>query len=62
MLIKEKDVLPGLNFLNQLPKKSVSLPTLPAAPKVEKNKNLCGEYSACSSNRIQSWVRYGSEI
>jgi len=36
--VKEKDILPQLNFLNQLPKKSISLPSLPAASAVEKTK------------------------
>jgi zinc protease len=36
--VKEKDILPELNFLNQLPQKPISLPVLPAAPKVEKTK------------------------
>jgi zinc protease len=36
--VKEKDVLPQLNFLNKLPKKSIALPALPVASKVEKAK------------------------
>ncbi|MEO8719858.1 MAG: pitrilysin family protein [Ginsengibacter sp.] len=36
--VKEKDILPQLKFLNQLPKKSITLPPLPVAPKVEKSK------------------------
>lgn len=36
--LKEKDILSQLNFLNQLPKKSITLPTLPSAPNVEKTK------------------------
>jgi len=36
--VKEKEILPELNFLNQLPQKKISLPVLPAAPKVEKTK------------------------
>jgi zinc protease len=36
--IKENDALPHLTFLNQLPKKTITLPTPPAAPVVEKTK------------------------
>ncbi|MEO6905232.1 MAG: pitrilysin family protein [Ginsengibacter sp.] len=36
--VKEKDILPQLDFLNHLPKKSIALPVLPDAPKVEKTK------------------------
>lgn len=36
--IKENDILPKLNFLNQLPVKAITLPALPDAPKVEKTK------------------------
>ena len=36
--VKEKDILPQLNFLNQLPKKEITLPALPNAPEVEKTK------------------------
>lgn len=36
--VKEKEILPQLSFLNQLPKKEISLPVLPTAPKVEKTK------------------------
>jgi len=36
--IKENDILPKLNFLNQLPEKAITLPVLPNAPKVEKTK------------------------
>lgn len=36
--IKEQDILPQLNFLNQLPKKKISLPALPPAPAVENTK------------------------
>lgn len=36
--IKEKDILPQLSFLNQLPKKPIDLPVLPAAPMFEKTK------------------------
>ena len=34
--VKESVVIPQLAFLNKLPKKSISLPTPPAAPKVDK--------------------------
>jgi zinc protease len=33
--VQENDILAQLNFLNRLPKKTISLPQLPAAPKVE---------------------------
>ncbi|HXS54667.1 MAG TPA: pitrilysin family protein [Hanamia sp.] len=36
--IKENDALPQLTFLNQLPKKIITLPSPPAAPVVEKTK------------------------
>jgi zinc protease len=36
--VKEKEVLPQLSFLDQLPKKVVDLPSVPAAPGVEKTK------------------------
>jgi len=36
--VKEKEILPQLNFLNQLPKKPITLPALPTAPAVEKTK------------------------
>ncbi len=36
--VKENEVLPQLNFLNQLPKKPITLPSVPAAPAVEKAK------------------------
>ena len=36
--VKEKEILPQLDFLNQLPKKEITLPSLPTAPKVEKTK------------------------
>lgn len=36
--IKEKDILPQLHFLNQLPKTPVSLPALTPAPSFEKTK------------------------
>ncbi|MEO5907733.1 MAG: pitrilysin family protein [Ginsengibacter sp.] len=36
--VKEKDILPQLDFLNHLPKKSIALPVLPDAPKVAKAK------------------------
>ncbi len=36
--IKENDALPQLTFLNQLPKKTITLPTPPAAPVVEKTR------------------------
>ena len=36
--IKENEALPQLTFLNQLPKKTITLPTPPAAPVVEKTK------------------------
>lgn len=36
--VKEKDILPQLNFLNQLPKKAIDLPALPQPPAVEKTK------------------------
>ncbi|MDQ2720463.1 MAG: insulinase family protein [Bacteroidota bacterium] len=36
--IKENEVLPQLNFLDQLPKKTITLPTVPAAPPVGKAK------------------------
>ena len=36
--VKEKDILPQLDFLKKLPKKAITLPVLPAAPKVEKTK------------------------
>jgi zinc protease len=36
--VKEKEVLPQLSFLDQLPKKVVDLPSVPAAPVVEKTK------------------------
>lgn len=36
--IKENDALPQLNFLNQLPKKTITLPSTPAAPAIEKTK------------------------
>ena len=36
--IKENEALPQLTFLNQLPKKTITLPTPPAAPVVEKTR------------------------
>jgi zinc protease len=36
--VKENDILPQLNFLNQLPNKSITIPSVPAAPAVEKAK------------------------
>lgn len=36
--VKEKEVLPQLSFLDKLPKKVVDLPSVPAAPVVEKTK------------------------
>jgi len=36
--VKEKEVLPQLSFLDQLPKKVVDLPSVPTAPVVEKTK------------------------
>jgi zinc protease len=36
--VKEKDILPQMDFLKQLPEKSISLPALPTAPAVEKTK------------------------
>jgi len=36
--VKENDILPELNFLNQLSTKAIALPSLPEAPKVEKAK------------------------
>ena len=36
--VKEKDVLPKLGFLGQLPNKPVALPALPAVPAVNKTK------------------------
>jgi zinc protease len=36
--VKEKEVLPQLSFLDQLPTKAINLPAVPAAPKVEKTK------------------------
>jgi zinc protease len=36
--ITDSEILPKLGFLNNLPKKSFKLPTLPAAPQVEKTK------------------------
>ncbi len=36
--VKENEILPQLNFLNQLPKKSITIPSIPSAPMVEKTK------------------------
>jgi zinc protease len=36
--VKENEVIPQLSFLNQLPKKTVTFPSLPPAPAVEKTK------------------------
>jgi zinc protease len=36
--VKEKDILSQMDFLKQLPEKSISLPALPTAPAVEKTK------------------------
>lgn len=36
--VKENEILPQLNFLNQLPNKSITIPAVPAAPAVEKAK------------------------
>jgi len=36
--VKEKDILPQMDFLKQLPEKSISLPALPTAPAVQKTK------------------------
>jgi zinc protease len=36
--VKENDILPQLNFLNQLPNKSITITSVPAAPAVEKAK------------------------
>ncbi len=36
--VKENEILPQLAFLNQLPKKTITLPAVPAAPSVGKTK------------------------
>ena len=36
--VKEKDILPQLNFLKELPDKKIELPALPGIPKVKKTK------------------------
>ena len=36
--IKQEEILPKLQFLNKLPKKKITLPTVAAAPKVDKTK------------------------
>ena len=36
--IKEDEILPKLSFLNNLPNKKITIPAIPAAPKVEKTK------------------------
>jgi zinc protease len=36
--VKEKEILPQLDFLKQLPEREITLPDLPTAPKVEKTK------------------------
>ncbi|HEV2831972.1 MAG TPA: pitrilysin family protein, partial [Hanamia sp.] len=36
--VKENEILPQLTFLNQLPKKTITLPATPAPPAVEKTK------------------------
>lgn len=36
--IKQEEILPKLAFLNKLPKKKITLPTVAAAPKVDKTK------------------------
>ncbi|MEO6812629.1 MAG: pitrilysin family protein [Ginsengibacter sp.] len=36
--VKENEILPQLGFLNQLPKKEITLPQVPASPVVEKTK------------------------
>jgi zinc protease len=36
--VKENEILPKLTFLNQLPKKTITLPSVPASPMVQKTK------------------------
>src|SRR5688572_29731929 len=36
--IKQEEILPKLSFLNNLPNKKITIPTVKAAPKIEKTK------------------------